>query len=939
MAEENIDIEVTGFKSLKAQIREAQLEYQRLIDTVGTTPAAIDAAARKVAELRDRFDDANDAVNSFTGAGKFQAVTKSLGAVAGGFTAIQGAISLAGGDAKDFEKTFQRVQGAMALTQGLTALEDLGNAFGNLKKVAVTAFNAIKTAIGSTGIGLLVIALGAIYAYWDDIKAVVSGVDEEQKQLNADSAANLALQEKQLNAISAQENILRLQGKSEEEIYQMKLDQYDATIKTAKVNLQNLEVTEKKQIEAAQRNKDILQGIIRFLTAPLALLLKTVDMVGKALGQDFGLEEKFSGGLAKLVFDPEEVKKEGDKTIEEAKTALTKLENERAGMILQHDAKRDAEQKAREEKAAAARQKEEDAQKTHLEKIRDLQDQYGELALKDEDARTLLALEHKQKKEQDELNLLIKGYEDKKNRTAAEEETLRILRRESDALKIKQEQETVNALMTIEEKNKKKKEENEKAVREFLANSAYDRRAIAEMELQATRDKLDKEAAYTYDTYRKIKVDRIKDGETQQIEIYKKISNTVTGKLKEQIIEEEFQRKLKAIDLQYAEEKYAELDAISTQAEDDRRKKAFQAANDVLEDKKSTDQDILNAERVLNEELRQIEEDAIRARIKAAKDLGLNTVALQEELNANLKEKYEEDKENWAQSFIKKNEVALEQLQGVLTAATSVIGAISDFQKLKDQEDLEATKAKYDGQQEALDAKYAADIAAAQAAGQETNAIEDEYAYQSQVIEYNRANEEYKQGKDGFERNKGVQIAQAIIGAIQGSVQAFTSLAGIPIVGPALGAIAAAAALASGYAQVALIRKSTYTGKPPKAPERKAAPAAGGAGGEVSAASKFANGGLLTGPKHDEGGIMTPFGQLEGGEYVVNRDATQAFLPLLEKINSMGSGSGALNNLSSSAESVINQERQQQIVKAYVVASEVASQLEAQKRIADIARL
>jgi len=64
---------------------------------------------------------------------------------------------------------------------------------------------------------------------------------------------------------------------------------------------------------------------------------------------------------------------------------------------------------------------------------------------------------------------------------------------------------------------------------------------------------------------------------------------------------------------------------------------------------------------------------------------------------------------------------------------------------------------------------------------------------------------------------------------------------------------------------------------------------------------------LLTGPKHNEGGIDTQFGELEGGEFVVNRDATQTFLPLLEKINAMGSGSGELNNLSASAESVINQ--------------------------------
>jgi len=122
-------------------------------------------------------------------------------------------------------------------------------------------------------------------------------------------------------------------------------------------------------------------------------------------------------------------------------------------------------------------------------------------------------------------------------------------------------------------------------------------------------------------------------------------------------------------------------------------------------------------------------------------------------------------------------------------------------------------------------------------------------------------------------------------------------------------------------------------------PERKTAKASGGGGGEVNAASKFAYGGLLNGPKHDEGGIPTEFGQLEGGEFVVNRSATAAFLPLLDKINSMGSGSGALNNLSSSAESVLGQERQQQILKTYVVASDITSELEAQKRLSDIARL
>jgi hypothetical protein len=82
---------------------------------------------------------------------------------------------------------------------------------------------------------------------------------------------------------------------------------------------------------AARRNREILEGILKFLTAPLQLLLKTVDTVGSALGKDFNLEKGFNKSITNLIFDPEETAKEGDKTIEETKTKLAQLKNEAAG--------------------------------------------------------------------------------------------------------------------------------------------------------------------------------------------------------------------------------------------------------------------------------------------------------------------------------------------------------------------------------------------------------------------------------------------------------------------------------------------------------------------------------------------------------------------------------------------------------------------------------
>lgn len=86
-----------------------------------------------------------------------------------------------------------------------------------------------------------------------------------------------------------------------------------------------------------------------------------------------------------------------------------------------------------------------------------------------------------------------------------------------------------------------------------------------------------------------------------------------------------------------------------------------------------------------------------------------------------------------------------------------------------------------------------------------------------------------------------------------------------------------------------------------------------------------AMGGVLQGPTHANGGIATPFGELEGGEMVVNRASTIMFRPQLETINAMGGGARDLNY--SGFNGNINN-NEPPIIKTYVVASEMSSQQE-----------
>ena len=260
--------------------------------------------------------------------------TKLGGALQGAtsaFAGIQGVMALTGGQSEELEAAILKVQGAMALAEGVRGIREGSVAFKALGTSAKAALNGIKTGIAATGIGVLLVALGAVVAYWDDIKEAVGGVSDEQQALNAQSKANLDIEQKKLDAISGEENILKLQGKSEREILQMKIAQTDQTIKKAEISLQDSINTAKAQEASARRNQEILAGILKYMTVPLTLLLKTIDSVGEALGKDFGLEDKFFTAASKFVFDPEKTKAEGDAVIAEQQAALKKLKNDKAG--------------------------------------------------------------------------------------------------------------------------------------------------------------------------------------------------------------------------------------------------------------------------------------------------------------------------------------------------------------------------------------------------------------------------------------------------------------------------------------------------------------------------------------------------------------------------------------------------------------------------------
>jgi hypothetical protein len=291
----------------------------------------------------------------------------ALGGITSGFELAQGAMGAFGAESEEVQAALLKVQSAMAISQGVQGIKEAIPSFKALGTAASDALKGIRTGIAATGIGLLVVAVGALVAYWDDIKEAVSGVSSEQEALNEKTEANLKISEEKVAALDKQDNILKLQGKTEKQILQYKIAELDTAIKIAEVNIQNQKVTKVAQIEASKRNKDILVGILDFLTSPINVLLKTIDKIASVVGIDSQLVKGFDAiksAAANIVFDPAETAKEGDLLIKAAEERFIELKNQKAGYELQiqaidkaaADARRQAQKEANDKRVAAEKE-------------------------------------------------------------------------------------------------------------------------------------------------------------------------------------------------------------------------------------------------------------------------------------------------------------------------------------------------------------------------------------------------------------------------------------------------------------------------------------------------------------------------------------------------------------------------------------------------------
>jgi hypothetical protein len=318
-------------------------------------------------------------------------VASELGSVAGAVGDMTAAFVLLGGGGGALEETAQNIEKALGISMAFKgAIEGLSSGrklFNNLVKnsnvlqkannsITVLAtgimklfggsvdktsksFKNLRGAIIATGLGALVVAVGLLIANFDKLKEAINGVSKAQKDALDDQQKAVDLAEERLNSISEQENILKLQGKSEREILNLKINATDQAIKERRIRLGMQREQLNAEIEAEKRNRRYLENFSKVIFIIPRTILKGIDLIGeglnlafkqiqqipfakKILGEepiniDFGLDEKVESlteGVAGLLFDPEKTSEKAKETLAEAEKAILALENQQAGLLL-----------------------------------------------------------------------------------------------------------------------------------------------------------------------------------------------------------------------------------------------------------------------------------------------------------------------------------------------------------------------------------------------------------------------------------------------------------------------------------------------------------------------------------------------------------------------------------------------------------------------------
>lgn len=782
--------------TLNAQIGEAEDKLMLMAQAGDTSSAAYRTLLADVGRMKKVQMDTNIQIDR-AAAGFTGKLTVGIQRVAAAYQVGMAATQMFGVESEKAQKIMAQLQAVMAFTQGVEQLKQLTVGMKLFGQGGIAAMSGLKKAIISTGIGALVVAVGMLIAYWDDIVSLISGGVSEQEKLVETAKQNVKVAEDQMEQFSNQENSLRLQGKSEKEILKLRMEKINLVIAEQEAYIAAMEQKSKMEVAAAQRNQDIakmvIRGVlemsavtIRAMAAPIDLLIASANEVSEFLGfgklTSFSINKEITKMIegateyaSKWFFDPAETKKKNDELINEEKKKLDKLKSDRDGLALQI---KQIEMQEVQNSVDAAKEK--------ADKLRALREQQLDIikGINERERAANEALEDAKIAEMEDgvakqIVILEEAYGDE--RAALIEGAIG---------------EEIKALDERYVSGKIKEEEYLKEL-EKIRLEGYKNLTDAEKQLLIQKEK-EKNAAIKQITDE----DLAKKAEAQKnyLEYRRSLETDENEKLK--IAAQKSYEDEKAKLDKFLKDKTISQDEYNAYLIDAEKRK-----NDAI-DKINTD--------AQNKEKMKLANyfSSMVAIIEGIKGEGTQLIgSILSSVSSGIASFVELSTKEFDKVADKVNAYA--QVIGGLI--NSVLGAVSEEQKARLEENLSNVEETYNKEASLLEQ-------------QKTNGIisEQQYAQAKYQLDLQRFNQEEALKKKAFESEKKMKIASAIVSGLQGAVAAFAGAMTIPPpAGPIIGGIMAGVVAAMTAVNVAQIKNTKYEGGTPPTP-----PAPGGLGGE-----------------------------------------------------------------------------------------------------------
>lgn len=204
---------------------------------------------------------------------------KTTQGLIGGFQSVTATMSLMGIESEGVEKALTKMTALLNIQQGLSAIDEGVKSFKKLRTAVLAAssgMSTLKKALISTGLGALVVLVGTLAANWDKVSeklGLVNNVAEKNKrrmdELTESYKKFNAEQSKLSDANDYELELMKIQGKSEDEIEKKRFDNLNKRRDSIKEELEGIKATIEankgyiKQWEHVNSRQEERNGLIK----------------------------------------------------------------------------------------------------------------------------------------------------------------------------------------------------------------------------------------------------------------------------------------------------------------------------------------------------------------------------------------------------------------------------------------------------------------------------------------------------------------------------------------------------------------------------------------------------------------------------------------------------------------------------------------------------